>query len=176
MTSIAQPATQAIAATRAGDHEREATADCLGQALAQGYLDMTEYEDRLRGVFGAHTTGELKQLLADLPVHQLRRNDPRRRAARHAAARLSVRLHLLAYLLMVVIVLTVWLAVGTLRGRLVLLARVADPRCRHRRCCPCHSDPGSHRRKIGVMRFYWQHPEYRAELTDDRACRRLLEN
>lgn len=112
MTSLAKP----DVATRAGDREREATAGYLGQALAQGYLDMAEYEDRIQSAFGAHTTDELRRLLADLPVHQLRSNDPRRRAARHAAARMSVRLHLAAYLLMVVIVLTVWLAVGLSAG------------------------------------------------------------
>ena len=31
---------------RTGDREREETADLLGQALAQGYLDMAEYEAR----------------------------------------------------------------------------------------------------------------------------------
>ena len=112
MTALAN----ANAATRAGDHDREATAGYLGQALAEGYLDMAEYEDRVRSAFSAHTTGQLKQLLTDLPVRQLRRNDPRRRAARHAAARTSVHLHLAAYLLMVVIVLTVWLAVGLSAG------------------------------------------------------------
>lgn len=108
--------THANAATRAGDHEREVTAGYLGQALAQGYLEMAEYEDRVLSAFSAHTAGELNQLLGDLPMHQLRRNDPRRRAARHAAARMSVRLHLGAYLLMVVIVLTVWLAVALSAG------------------------------------------------------------
>jgi hypothetical protein len=103
-------------ATRAGDREREATAGDLGQALAQGYLDMAEYEDRVRTAFGAHSTGELRLLVADLPVHQLRRNDPRRHAARHTAARMSVRLHLAAYMLMVVVVLTVWLAVALSGG------------------------------------------------------------
>ena len=89
----------------------------LGQALAQGYLDMAEYEDRVGKAFGAHTTGELRQLLADLPVGRLWRNDPGRRAARRTAARLSVRIHLAAYLVMVVIVLTVWLAVALVRAR-----------------------------------------------------------
>lgn len=98
--------------TRAGDREREATAGLLGHALTQGYLDMTEYEDRVRAAFGAHTTAELKTLVSDLPVSQLRHSDPRRREARRAAARLSVRLHLTAYLLMVVVVVVIWLAVG----------------------------------------------------------------
>lgn len=104
------PAT--VQTIRAGDHEREKTANDLGQALAQGYLTMAEYEDRLHTAFGAQTTGELRQLLTDLPVAQLRRNDPRRRAAQHRAARLSVRLHLAAYLAGSLLMLGIWLAVG----------------------------------------------------------------
>lgn len=106
----------AAASVRAGDHDRERTADQLGQAISQGYLAMDEFENRLQATFAAHTTTELRQLVADLPLAQLRRNDPRRRAARRRAARLGVRIHLGAYLAMVVIVLTVWLAVGLTAG------------------------------------------------------------
>ena len=101
---------------RAGDREREKTANQLGSALAQGYLEMGEYETRLQAAFGAHTTAELRRLVADLPLAQLRRNDPRRREARRAAARRGVQLHLAGYLAMVVIVLTVWLVVGLTAG------------------------------------------------------------
>jgi hypothetical protein len=101
---------------RAGDHDRERTANQLGQALAQGYLAMDEYEARLQATFAAHTTVGLRQLVADLPLTQLRRNDPQRQASRRRAARLGVRIHLGAYLAMVVIVLTVWLAVGLTAG------------------------------------------------------------
>lgn len=103
-------------AIRAGDRERERTADQLGQALAQGYLAMDEYESRLQAAFAAHTTAELHQLVADLPLAHLHRSDPRRAAARRAAARRGVRIHLAAYLAMVVIVLTVWLVVGLTAG------------------------------------------------------------
>ena len=34
--------------TRAGDREREKTANQLGSALAQGYLELGEYETRLQ--------------------------------------------------------------------------------------------------------------------------------
>ena len=106
----------AVTSVRAGDRDRERTANQLGQALAQGYLVFDEYESRLQAAFAAHTTTELRQLVADLPLGQLYRNDPQRRAARQRAARLSVRIHLGAYLAMVVIVLTVWLAVGLTAG------------------------------------------------------------
>lgn len=101
---------------RAGDRDRERTAYELGLALAQGYLAMDEYEHRLQTAFAANTTAELRQLVADLPVAELRRNDPQRRTARRAAARRSVRIHLAGYLAMVAIVLTVWLAVGLTTG------------------------------------------------------------
>lgn len=101
-----------VETTRAGDRERERTADDLGQALTQGYLAMPEYEDRLQSTFRAQTTEELRQLTADLPVNRLRRHDPRRRAAQQRAARLSVRIHLAAYLAGVLLMLGIWLAVG----------------------------------------------------------------
>jgi fatty acid desaturase len=101
---------------RAGDRDRERTANQLGRALSQGYLAMDEYETRLQATFAAHTTAELRQLVADLPVTRLRRNDTQRQASRRRAARLGVRVHLAAYLAMVVIVLTVWLAVGLTAG------------------------------------------------------------
>jgi hypothetical protein len=108
--------TLSTSTVRAGDRERAATADQLGLALTQGYLDITEYEQRVAAAFAAHSSNELRQLLADLPVAQLRRNDPRHREARNAAAKLSVRLHLAGYALMVVVVLTVWLAVALSGG------------------------------------------------------------
>ena len=86
------------------------------KALAQGYLAIDEYEKRLQAVFAAHTTVELHQLVADLPLAHLRRNDPRRQAARRAAARRGILIHLAGYLAMVVIVLAVWLAVGLTAG------------------------------------------------------------
>ncbi len=108
--------TAPVASVRAGDRDRETTANLLGQALSQGYLAMDEYENRLQATFAAHSTTELRELVGDLPLAQLRRNDPQRQAARRRAARLGVRIHLGAYLAMVVIVLTVWLAVGLTAG------------------------------------------------------------
>jgi hypothetical protein len=101
---------------RAGDRDRERTANQLGQALSLGYLAMDEYDSRLQATFAAHTTAELRQLVTDLPLTQLRRSDPQRQDARRRAARMGVRIHLGAYLTMVVIVLTVWLAVGLTTG------------------------------------------------------------
>ena len=101
---------------RAGDRDREKTAARLGQALAQGYLELGEYEQRVQTAFQTHTTAELKELLGDLPLDRIRRADPRRRAARAAAARKGVRIHLAAYVAMTVVVLTVWAAVAVTTG------------------------------------------------------------
>ena len=101
---------------RAGNRDRERTAQHLGQALAQGYLTLDEYEARLQTAFAAHTLDELDRLVADLPLERIRRHDPARRAARCAAARRSIRGHLAGYLAMVAIVLSVWLAVGVTAG------------------------------------------------------------
>jgi DUF1707 SHOCT-like domain/2TM domain len=98
--------------TLAGTRDREKTADLLGQALAQGYLQIDDYDQRLQAVFQTHTADELQALLTALPLDSIRRHDPRRRAARIAAARRGLRAHLGAYLAMVVIVLTVWTAVA----------------------------------------------------------------
>jgi hypothetical protein len=97
---------------RVGDRDRQKTATRLGQALAQGYLDLTEYEQRVQQAFQTHTVGELKELVADLPLDRIRRADPRRRAARAAAARKGMRIHLAAFLAMTAVVLTVWAATG----------------------------------------------------------------
>ncbi|MCX2934192.1 DUF1707 domain-containing protein [Mycobacterium sp. CVI_P3] len=104
------------ATVRVGDRDRQATADMLSQALAQGYLDLAEYETRVQAAFTAETADALRRVVADLPVEHLRRTDPQRIAARKRAARASVRFHLLGYAAMVVIVLTVWLAIALTSG------------------------------------------------------------
>ncbi|MEN4398839.1 DUF1707 domain-containing protein [Mycolicibacterium senegalense] len=109
---MADTASTTVETTRAGDRERERTADDLGQALTQGYLTMPEYDGRLQSALQAQTTAELRALVADLPVNRLRRHDPRRRAAQQRAVRLSVRIHLAAYLAGSILMLGIWLAVG----------------------------------------------------------------
>lgn len=102
--------------SRAGNGDREKTATRLGQAFAQGYLAMHEYEDRVQAAFQAQTIGELHALLADLPVERIRRDDPARRAVRLAAARRGVRLHLVGYFLAATITIVVWTVVAVTTG------------------------------------------------------------
>ena len=101
---------------RAGDIERERTATRLGQAFTQGYLTMEEYETRLSRAFAATNVAALTHLTADLPVRQISRRDPRRRAARSQAARRGVQIHLLSYLAMAVAVTSIWLAIALTAG------------------------------------------------------------
>ncbi|MFJ6184319.1 DUF1707 domain-containing protein [Streptomyces sp. NPDC092295] len=54
--------------TRASDAERERVAERLREAVAEGRLDMEEFDERLEAAFKARTHGELAPLVRDLPV------------------------------------------------------------------------------------------------------------
>ncbi|MEV5877866.1 DUF1707 domain-containing protein [Streptomyces sp. NPDC052101] len=53
---------------RASDADRERVAEVLRDALAEGRLDMEEFEDRLEALYKARTYGELTPLTRDLPT------------------------------------------------------------------------------------------------------------
>ncbi|MGW2839846.1 DUF1707 SHOCT-like domain-containing protein [Streptomyces sp. NPDC001493] len=53
---------------RASDAERERIAEILRDAMAEGRLDMGEFEQRLEAAYKARTRGELTPLVRDLPV------------------------------------------------------------------------------------------------------------
>jgi len=52
---------------RAGDADREATAERLRRHHAEGRLDSEEFQERLDRCFAARTVGELAELGRDLP-------------------------------------------------------------------------------------------------------------
>ena len=52
---------------RVSDAERQAAADRLGAAMADGRLDMAEYDRRIALAYGAVTYDDLDQLFTDLP-------------------------------------------------------------------------------------------------------------
>ncbi|MCQ4195206.1 DUF1707 SHOCT-like domain-containing protein [Streptomyces parvulus] len=52
---------------RASDADRERVAEVLRDALAEGRLDMTEFEERLDATYRARTYGELAPIIRDLP-------------------------------------------------------------------------------------------------------------
>jgi hypothetical protein len=101
---------------RVGDREREKVVTRLGQALAQGYLSLPEWETRLDRALEAQTAGALNQTLGDLPIKRIARGDPRRRAARIAAARRGVGIHLAAYLAASLLMIVIWLALAVTAG------------------------------------------------------------
>lgn len=53
---------------RASDAERERVAETLREAVAEGRLEMDEFEQRLDATFKARTHGELVPLVRDLPA------------------------------------------------------------------------------------------------------------
>ncbi|MGR8010314.1 DUF1707 SHOCT-like domain-containing protein [Streptomyces hypolithicus] len=53
---------------RASDAERERVAEVLRDAVAEGRLDMEEFDQRLDAVYRARTYGELEPLVRDLPA------------------------------------------------------------------------------------------------------------
>jgi uncharacterized protein DUF1707 len=53
---------------RASDADREQVAEVLRDALAEGRLDMTEFEERLDATYKARTYGELTPITRDLPA------------------------------------------------------------------------------------------------------------
>jgi uncharacterized protein DUF1707 len=55
-------------ATRASDRERDAVVQRVQEAFAEGRLDDTEFDGRMRSALTARTHAELDVLLADLPA------------------------------------------------------------------------------------------------------------
>ncbi|MFD8393615.1 DUF1707 domain-containing protein [Streptomyces sp. NPDC059680] len=53
---------------RASDSDRERVAEVLRDALAEGRLDMAEFEERLEATYKARTYGELAPITRDLPA------------------------------------------------------------------------------------------------------------
>ncbi|MFD6290974.1 DUF1707 domain-containing protein [Streptomyces sp. NPDC060205] len=53
---------------RASDADREQVAEVLRDALAEGRLDMAEFEERLESTYKARTYGELEPITRDLPA------------------------------------------------------------------------------------------------------------
>jgi hypothetical protein len=62
------PASAAAPDLRASDADRERVAEVLRDAVAEGRLDMEEFEERLEATYKARTYAELAPLTRDLPV------------------------------------------------------------------------------------------------------------
>ena len=55
-------------AVRASDGERDTVVQRVQQAFAEGRLDDTEFDERMRAALTARTRADLDALLADLPA------------------------------------------------------------------------------------------------------------
>ncbi|CAM3806917.1 DUF1707 domain-containing protein [Tsukamurella strandjordii] len=53
---------------RVGDPERQRAVELLGESMATGYLTVDEFDQRTHAAYRAATRGELRELVADLPV------------------------------------------------------------------------------------------------------------
>jgi DUF1707 SHOCT-like domain/2TM domain len=97
-------------AQRASDEEREAVAERLRTAAAEGRLDADELEERLGAAYGAKTVGDLVPLTGDLPTAPA--------AAPASPAPLSgwrsqhLRQRLATFIVVNVVCIVVWLATG----------------------------------------------------------------
>jgi len=102
---------------RAGDRDRQRTADVLALATAQGHLRIDELDERLAAVWSATSAGELAALEGDLP-EAVRQEHARRQAAlrARAAARAGLAGHLRSYLVGMALLVGIWLAVGLAGG------------------------------------------------------------
>ena len=63
-------------AARAADADREAVAERLRVAAGEGRIDLAELDDRLGQAYGARTYGQLRALVADLPVRSVSERGP----------------------------------------------------------------------------------------------------
>ncbi|MDG9701355.1 DUF1707 domain-containing protein [Streptomyces sp. DH37] len=59
--------TEDLPEMRASDADRERVAEVLREAMAEGRLDMEEFQERLDSAYAARTQGELAPLVRDLP-------------------------------------------------------------------------------------------------------------
>ncbi len=85
---------------RAGDTEREATAERLREAHAEGRLRYDEFDTRLGAAYGATYLDELPALVADLPQPAVRGSHPARPPGRTGPRLAPVALVVLAFVLL----------------------------------------------------------------------------
>jgi hypothetical protein len=65
---VPDPSPRSVPDLRASDADRERVAEVLRDALAEGRLDMEEFEERLGATYKARTYAELAPITRDLPV------------------------------------------------------------------------------------------------------------
>jgi hypothetical protein len=95
---------------RASDGEREAVAERLRAAAAEGRLDPDELEERLGAAYAARTVGDLVPLTSDLPAPVAAAgSSPARESAWRSQ---QLRQRLATFIVVNVVCIAVWLATG----------------------------------------------------------------
>ena len=102
--------------TRIGDDRRRDTDALLTSAMSLGYLSFDEWQLRTDQVRTAATAADLAAVTADLPVAELRRADPVRRASAADAARRTLRTSVAGWLALAALMIAIWLAVAIPTG------------------------------------------------------------
>ena len=104
---------------RVGDADRDAVAEVLREAHAEGRLSVTELQERLDAAYGAKTYGELAPVTADLPTPAAPRAVPSPRPSTVTSATCTPRplaAAWTAWATVVMINLVVWAAVSAGAG------------------------------------------------------------
>lgn len=101
--------------TRASDAERDAVVQLLGRHMADGRLDLAEYDQRVAKVYATATRDELKLVLADLPELS---KEPAAQSGRGRRIPVWQRIEASAWLGVSVLVLFIWAAISVGVGEL----------------------------------------------------------
>lgn len=106
--------------TRASNAERESVVEQLGRHMAEGRIDLTEYDRRVAHVYAALTRDDVNTVLADLPasVPVVRSDSP---AGPHQRRRLPIwqRIEVAAWLGVGLLNIIIWAAVSIGIGTMV---------------------------------------------------------
>ena len=94
---------------RAGDADRNRTAELLREAHVAGYLTLEELDERVGTALAARTRGELDRLTSDLPPEWRAGQEPRRRPPPRQRAAFPPEL---AWLLPLVVIVTALLVLA----------------------------------------------------------------
>jgi hypothetical protein len=104
---------------RAGDDDREAVAERLRSAYAEGRLDQVELDERLGRAYSAKTLADLVPLTSDLPVSKVPARSGARAPARRDWTRTGLRAAWAAWATAVSVNVVIWLIVVITSGNWV---------------------------------------------------------
>lgn len=102
--------------TRASDAERDHIVRLLGRHMADGRIDLAEYDQRVERVYATSTREDLKLVLSDLPALPDEPSRPAGTRARRSRFPIWQRIEASAWLGVSVLVLIIWGAISLAVG------------------------------------------------------------